>query len=226
MDEDLARFVVRAHERGMDLDGVAALLAEAGWSREEVVRAWCERVLDRPVPVPAPGRTAAAGRPPLSARDTFWHVLGFGTLYTWVISLVVLLFQYVNLALPDPAWGDPGSARAFTYSGIRWGLATILVAYPVFLWTWRRVLREVEVHPEKLRVPARRWLTWLSLLVGAATLLADVITLLYHLFEGEVTLRFLLKVLALFVVTGGVLLYLGATLRQASEPLAAREEAP
>ena len=81
MNEDLARFVDHARERGMDLAGLRQLLRSAGWKDEEITEAICARELDLPVPTP-PGAS--------SARDTFLQLLAFSALYTWVISLIVL----------------------------------------------------------------------------------------------------------------------------------------
>jgi hypothetical protein len=87
----------------------------------------------------------------------------------------------------------------------------------MFLLLWRAVLRSSERQAEKGMSGARRWLTYLSLFVGAVTLLGDVITLVYFLFEGELTLRFVLKVAVLFVITGAVFVYLALTLRGTKE---------
>ena len=49
------------------------------------------------------------------------------------------------------------------------------------------------------------------------TLACDVITVVYYLVEGDLTVRFLLKVIALFVVIGALLVYLTMTLRSEAE---------
>jgi hypothetical protein len=55
------------------------------------------------------------------------------------------------------------------------------------------------------------------LFVGAVTILTDVIVVVYYLVEGDLTVRFLLKVLVLFVVTGALSVYLGLVLRSEAE---------
>ena len=47
--------------------------------------------------------------------------------------------------------------------------------------------------------------------------MGDVISVVYWLIEGELTLRFLLKVLTILVVTGGLFIYLALTLRSEAE---------
>lgn len=48
----------------------------------------------------------------------------------------------------------------------------------------------------------RRWLTYLTLFVTSCALIGDGITLLFTLLSGELTLRFILKVLAVLVLSG------------------------
>jgi hypothetical protein len=82
---------------------------------------------------------------------------------------------------------------------------------------WGVLLREVRASPERAKSGVRRWLTSLSLFVGAVIIMADVITVVYRLVEGDLTTRFLLKVVVLLVVTGALFLYLALTLRSESE---------
>ena len=48
----------------------------------------------------------------------------------------------------------------------------------------------------------------------------DVICAVYYLVEGDLTVRFLLKVLTLLVITGSIFLYLSLVLRSESEAAA------
>jgi hypothetical protein len=204
MNQDLAAFVAHARARALDFATIRALLLTAGWREEEISAAFAAEALDRPVPSPRVVGTA---------RDAFFHVLAFTALYTWVIALIVLAFQYVNLALPDPAWVESHWFGQQTRAAIRQALASVVVAFPLFLVLWRLLLRDLARHPEKARSRLRRGLIYVSLFVASVTLLSDVITLVYQLFEGELTQRFLLKATILFVVTGGVFVYLALTLK-------------
>jgi hypothetical protein len=93
----------------------------------------------------------------------------------------------------------------------------LIVSFPLFLLVWWRLLGEVRQNPELGKSGVRRWLSFLSLFVGAVTIMSDVITVVYYLVEGDLTVRFLLKVAALFLVTGGIFIYLALTLRSEGE---------
>lgn len=210
MEPDLECFVQRARERGLDLVSIRTLLLSAGWKEKQILAAFRGADPELAIPEPPAGGTA---------RDACLHLLAFVALYAWVISLVLCVFSYVDLGFPDPAWREDDFWRQAVLSSVRAKLATLLVAFPAFLLLWRFLLREVRQKPEKARNAVRRWLTYLSVFVGTVTLAANTITLVYYLFEGELSTRFLLKVATLFLVTGGSLVYLRIAMREpASTP--------
>ena len=49
------------------------------------------------------------------------------------------------------------------------------------------------------------------------TLVSDVIVLVYRLLEGDLTTRFVLKVVAIFLIAGAACIYLMLTLREGAE---------
>ncbi len=207
MDQRLSRFIDEALQKGCDRPTVFLMLRATGWKEREIAGALAERELGLAIP-----ERAGAG----SARDAFLHLLAFTALYAWAISLICLLFTFIEVRFPDARWNS-ANAWEWAQSTIRACLATIIVAYPLFLVVWGYLLREIRAVPEKAKSAVRRWLSFLSLFVGAVTLMSDVICTVYYLVDGDLTTRFLLKVLVLFGVTGGIFLYLALVLRSESE---------
>jgi hypothetical protein len=222
MNEKLIKFVDHARGKGMDHATIRQLLLSAGWQEKEIAEVFCTRDLELPIPAPArvvAPRARGKGRQesvwPRRARDAFLHLLTFGALYTTTTSLILLFVTYINFAFPDPAWRVSYAKLAETLSIIRLQLAIVIVSFPIFLMLWHFLLREVRQNPE--RVAIRRWLGYLSVFVGAITLSADVMTLIYFLLEGELTIRFLLQAAVLFLIAGGLVLYLGFTMRSETQ---------
>jgi hypothetical protein len=60
----------------------------------------------------------------------------------------------------------------------------------------------------------RRWLTYLTLFSAACALLGDFATLVYNVLGGELTVRFLLKVLTVGLIAGTAFFYYLRDLRQ------------
>lgn len=208
MDEKLKRFVDHAREKGLDATAIFLLLRSAGWKEKQIA----EAVAARELALPIPERTGIG-----SARDAFLHLLAFTALYSSAISVILLFFTYIEFWLPDPAMRSSTYAIEGALSSIRAQLATVIVSYPIFLLVWSRLLREIRESPERAKSGVRRWLSFLSLFVGAVTIMTDLICVVYYLVEGDLTARFLLKVLTLLVVTGATFLYLSLVLRSESE---------
>lgn len=194
----LVVFVESALRAGQPRDAVRQALEQAGWAKEQIADALAQYAdVAFAVPVPRPHAQ-------LSARDAFWYLLMFGTLYVSAYYLGALLFGFINLAFPDELQRD---RAPFIESGIRWATAALIVAFPVFLWSAVRLAKDVAAHPSRRNSVVRRWLTYLTLLVAAGVIVGDSITLVYNLLSGELTLRFVLKVLVVGAISGTVFGY-------------------
>lgn len=192
---ELQVFVREALLRGQSRVAVLQAMREAGWSEAQtrgVLDDYAE--VDFPIPVPRP-------RASLSARDAFVYLVLFATLYYTAFHLGSLLFDLVNVAFPDPA---AGRGYAFSGSSMRWSVASLLIAFPVFAFMAHRISRDVERNPIKRLSPVRRWLTYLTLYLAAIALICDFTTLIYNLLGGEIGVRFVLKVLVVAVIAGSI----------------------
>ena len=207
MPTKLESFIVHARSKDMDHQTIRMLLLSAGWKEKDIATALAAETLD--MPVPSPTDTG-------SAKDAFFHLLVFTTLYSTVISLIVLAFEYVGRWFPDAAL-DQYAYRSGDVSGIRWAIAVIVVSFPLFALLSRALHREFKVQPEKLASGVRKWLTYLTLFVTACTLIGDFITLLFYLLDGELSVRFLTKVFAILVLAGMPFAYYFSALRMDGE---------
>lgn len=196
MSNTIEDFITHARKKGMDHSTIRMLLLSAGWKEKEIAQALSAEGLDMPVPTPPD----VGG-----AKEAFHHLLSFVALYTFVISLVVLFFHYINRWFPDAA--ERVYSQTQDFSGIRMSMAAIIVAFPLLIWMSRIIHTEIAKEPQKAWSAIRRWLTYLTLFVAAATLMVDVITLVFSLLQGELSARFLLKVVAVFVLAGGTFQY-------------------
>ena len=193
---ELELFVRDALAQGASKDEIAVALAAAAWSGEQV-RSALDAYADVPfrVPVPRP-------RPYLSAREAFLYLVLFASLYVAAWNLGRLLFDLINHAFPDPA--DPQYAVQRLGSSIRWATASVIIAFPVFLFVARHLARELARNPVKRLSAVRRWLTYLTLFLAAVVLVGDMITLVYNVLGGELTMRFVLKVLVAAAIAGSI----------------------
>ncbi len=138
------------------------------------------------------------------------YLLTFVTLYIGVISFIALLFQYVNALYPDQLYYSYIS----TTDTIRRSMASLIIAWPVFLFLTWQLNKETRKEPEKRDLKIRKWLTYLTLFVAAVTIIIDLISLLYNFLGGELTMRFSLKVLSVLIVAVGVFGYYLSDIKQ------------
>jgi hypothetical protein len=191
----LVAFVESALKAGEGRESVRRALEQAGWSNEQVADALAHYA-DVPFAVPVPRPRAA-----VSARDAFWYLLMFGALYVSAFYLGDLLFGFINRAFPDDlTFGD---RTELIEQGIRWATAALIVAFPLFLFTAWKTGKEIAADSTRRNSAIRKWLTYLTLLVAAAVIVGDGITLVYNVLNGELTLRFILKVLVVAAIAGG-----------------------
>ena len=90
---------------------------------------------------------------------------------------------------------------------MRWSVSSIIVAFPIFLYLSTLTNREVRHDPAKRASKVRRQLTYLTLFVAAAFIIGDLIAFLNDLLAGELTVRFVLKVLTVAVIASALFLY-------------------
>lgn len=204
--QDLELFVREALAKGASRQAIEAALAAAKWPPEQVREALGAYAdVDFPVPVPKP-------RPYLSAREAFLYLVLFATLYLSAWHLGSLLFDLIERAWPDPA--DSPYVAISQARSMRWSTATLIIAFPVFLFVAHRLGRELTLNPVKRLSAVRRWLTYLTLFVAAGVLIGDMIALVYNLLGGEIKLRFVLKVLVVGAIAGPIFGYYLLDLRR------------
>ncbi len=149
-----------------------------------------------------------------AAKDAFLYLLAFLTLGTWAIQLGSLLFSVIESAYPNPALDSANVTAASR--GMADDLAGIIVAFPVFLVVTWGIVRSVRRQPERLESPVRKWLTNIALVITASTMIGDMATFLAYFLRGDLDTRFILKVVTVLVIAGGILAYYLDSLRRDS----------
>jgi hypothetical protein len=192
-DARLNDFIDSALRAGKSRNEISDALINAGWSREQITDG-LKFFADVPFAIPVPKPRAQ-----LSARDAFLYLLMFGTLYISAYQFGNLLFAFINLALPDGLNAFVGQRAERT---IRWATSSLIIAFPLSLWLHMKLQREVRSDPTRCQSAVRRWLTYLTLLIAAGVIVGDLITLLYNLLSGELSTRFILKVLVVAAIAG------------------------
>lgn len=138
-------------------------------------------------------------------KHVFLHLLMIVMLYVSVIGIITLYFQYINQLWFDAALY--GSSHQAIYDGIRWASSAVIVAYPVLIYTSWLIHNELTKQPELRQMKTRRWLLYFTQFVTAITIIIDLMTLIYQFYGGEITSRFICKVIVVLVIAAAVLGY-------------------
>lgn len=198
VSNDLVGFVREGLSRGMTRPEIASVLTAAGWHEQQVkdaLRAFAE--VSSPVPVPRP-------RPYVSAREAFTYLVFFVTLYISAYSLGALAFDLIDKFLPDPAGRRSPASIA---QSMRWAMSWLIVTFPVWLFVASRIARAGRRDPTARSSRIRRQLTYATIFVASCVVLGDTTTLVYYTLGGELSSRFVLKVLTVAVIGGGAFAY-------------------
>ncbi len=196
MNNELYSFVKEALEKGIARDAIKNALSAAGWREEEiqqVLAAFAQVPFAVPVPKP---------KPYLQAREAFLYLISFIALYTSAFSFGSLIFSFIDRAFPDPV-----GFSFFSSQGLTLPLASVLVAFPLYLFMTWRLEKAAAQDPERRESRIGKWLTYLTLVVAAALMVGDLIAILTRLLGGEITIRFVLKAFAMLAITGSVFGY-------------------
>jgi hypothetical protein len=136
-----------------------------------------------------------------SPKDFFLYLLSSFSLYYSAVWLVTLYYQYINHVYPDISNGYSYGAEAV--SGLmRWALASLIIVFPLYIVVTHLINKDSDKHPEKRELKIRKWLTYFTLFIAAVTIVIDLIALVFNLLEGDFTVRFILKVSSVLLVSG------------------------
>ena len=208
-DSKLKEFIERAKASGVSEESLVGILTARGWPEKEVYEALAshyERATG--VEIPTRGGTGTA------AKDAFFYLLIFASLSTWTIGLGSLAFTLIDKWFADRLFPGSSYNQAYESYSVAGALASILVAFPLYLVVSRIIVGEVRNDPEKLDSPVRKWLTYLALVLAAGVMVGDLITALTYLLRGEITSRFIAKASVVLMLSGGVFFYYFGGLRK------------
>jgi|AntRauTorckE6833_2_1112554.scaffolds.fasta_scaffold01860_3 hypothetical protein len=140
-----------------------------------------------------------------TAKHFVLQLGSLASLYLSLSFLTLLLFSLINILLPDAA--DSVWQYESAQGTARLGIAMVIVFFPTYLILTRLVNRSRRKNPKGTYLGLTRWLIYLSLLVGGAVLLGDLVALIMTFLEGEITERFIFKASSLLVVIGSAFTY-------------------
>lgn len=143
--------------------------------------------------------------------------LSAGTLITLIMSVsafLALSFEILNRVLPDILTDSYQYGYAnYSYESARSALALLIIIFPVFLILSRFWSKEIAKGLSHWDDALRKWVLYLIIFLASATTITTLVTLVRYFVSGEITTRFILKVLITLVVSAMPLWYYIKVLR-------------
>lgn len=137
-----------------------------------------------------------------AAKDVFSYLLMIIMLYMGVVSFVAMIWQYINVRFQDLLNNSYGA-----YDIIRNSISCLVIVWPVLILVSWMIGKELRKEKEKQNLWVRKWLMYLTLFIASMTIIIDLITLLNTFLNGEITTRFVLKVVVILIAAASVFGY-------------------
>ena len=140
-----------------------------------------------------------------TAKDFFLWLGFIITFFGSITSLITLIFTYIDIAYPDLL---APYTYVSEYTGtVSYAMATLIVMAPAAAILMHFIRRDILQDPARGTFWVRRWAVIFTIFIFGSTIVGDLITLLTTFLNGEITNRFLLKVVVLFLIAFAVLLH-------------------
>ncbi|MDP3727137.1 MAG: DUF5671 domain-containing protein [bacterium] len=128
--------------------------------------------------------------------DVFRHLLAIITLYLSAVSFGMVVFSFIDRWFPDPLM-FPAGANA---GPLRWALSALVIVFPVYVWiSWANARAAVR-EPALRSLRSRRWLYHFTVFAASVVIIGDLIALIYNFLSGDLTGRFILKMVAVLFI--------------------------
>jgi len=124
------------------------------------------------------------------------------TLITCVSSFLTLFFETLNKKFPDALNGIYRYGyNSYNYEGIRTTLAILIIVFPVFLvlsFFWRKLSKSELGLKDNIIF---KWMIYLVIFIASIVVVIDLVVLVNYFVSGEITNRFIYKILGTAVVS-------------------------
>ncbi len=139
------------------------------------------------------------------ALDVFVY-LGIAISLVWsVVNLLQIIFSAIDRKFVDVL---NASMYIDTYSSdVRFAIASLVVMYPIYLGLSWYVANDIHKFLYKRDLVIRKVMVYVTLFVTVCTLIGTLVSLIYTYLGGELSIRFELKALAIFVIALSLFAY-------------------
>lgn len=198
----IADYITQARSTNLSDAVIKENLLKAGWQEADVVASLTPVAPGIPVPTPD-NKVENPGSGTM--WDSFQHILLFISLYVMATSIALIIHDFIDRFMPGIR---TGYNFGYSSSGLLQGeTAALIVSFPLFAFFFSIITKRTQANPATRNLRWRKFLIYLTLIITFIIVLANVISLVYSLLGGNVTLNFFLHFLDTITVSGVVFAY-------------------
>lgn len=123
------------------------------------------------------------------------------SLITSVVAFLNLAFEILNKKFPDVLNSTyQYGYMSYSFEGARVALATLIIIFPVFIlvsYFWKK---ETHIELGTIDLVIKKWMLSLLIFLAGIVIVVDLVTLVRYFVSGEITDRFMYKVLITILV--------------------------
>lgn len=142
-----------------------------------------------------------------SAKFAFLYMISLVALGFVAYSAGAIIFQIINKYIADPVNVLRTSYTCLDSGALRFAIAAIIVATPIYYIATRKINRELFMGNLDKESQIRKWLTYLIIFISSVVIIGWLIAVIYQFLDGEITIKFILKAITVLAVSGTVLSY-------------------
>lgn len=200
--QELIDYIVGKIQTGISHDEIKKQLRAVGWSEEEVDSAYAIGLAKYGVPVPTRNAQAAFSKKSTTVEIVV-NFFSFILLGIFSTSLGMLLYGVINYFFQDKL-NNYYRNSSVSSETIHYSIAALIISFPLYYLAMRFWFKRFREDEGKIESLLTKWITYLVLLVAAITIVGDLIVVIFSMLQGELTIRFFLKALTIFMIAGGV----------------------
>lgn len=135
-----------------------------------------------------------------NAKFVFYYLLSLTALIFLAISVGMIAYGIINELVADTLVGS-SYYNSFN-SQYKFAISAIIISAPLFYLLTGLIRKGIKKGEMESDSPVRRWLTYFILFISSLFILGSFIGVISSFLEGELTARFILKTLTVFIISG------------------------
>jgi len=135
-----------------------------------------------------------------NAKYAFYYLLSLVALIFVAVSVGMIVYSIIDINVPDAL------SNYFTNhdSQLKFAISALMIATPIYYIISNLIFKGLRKEELEKESGIRRWLIYFIILVSSVIILGTLVGTINNFLSGELTIRFILKAITLFLISASV----------------------